>query len=61
LEDLDKADVFEQNDAFTLQVRGVVKRMLKDYQGTLEDLEKVDVLEPNNEVICKSVEMSKGC
>jgi hypothetical protein len=30
LEDLDKADVLEPNDAFTLRVRGDVKRMLDD-------------------------------
>jgi tetratricopeptide (TPR) repeat protein len=48
LEDLDKADVLEPNDAFTLRSRGDVKIMLKDYQGALEDLDKVDVLEPND-------------
>jgi tetratricopeptide (TPR) repeat protein len=48
LEDFDKADVLEPNNAFTLQRRGDVKRMLKDYQGALEDLNKANVLEPNN-------------
>jgi tetratricopeptide (TPR) repeat protein len=48
LEDLDKADVFEPNHAFTLRVRGDVKIMLKDDQGALEDLDKADVLEPND-------------
>jgi tetratricopeptide (TPR) repeat protein len=48
LEDLDKADVLEPNNAFTLTTRARVKRMLHDYQGALEDLDKADVLEPNN-------------
>jgi len=48
MEDLDKADVLEPNNAFTLGTRGNVKRMLKEYQGALEDLDKVDVIEPNN-------------
>jgi tetratricopeptide (TPR) repeat protein len=48
LEDLDKADVIEPNNAFTLKNRGDVKRMLKEYRGALEDLDKADVLEPNN-------------
>jgi len=48
LEDLNKADVLEPNNAFTLRCRGDVKRMLKDYQGALEDLDKANVLEPNN-------------
>jgi tetratricopeptide (TPR) repeat protein len=48
LEDLDKADVLEPNNAFTLRIRGDVKRVLEDNQGALEDLDKADVLEPNN-------------
>jgi tetratricopeptide (TPR) repeat protein len=48
LEDLDKADVLEPNNAFTLKSRGDVKYMLKEYQGALEDLDKADVLEPKN-------------
>jgi hypothetical protein len=48
LEDLDKIDVLEPYNAFTLQSRGHVKRMLDDYQGTLEDMDKTNVLEPNN-------------
>jgi serine/threonine protein kinase len=48
LEDVDKADVLEPNNAFTLKIRRDVKRMLHDYQGALEDLDKADVLEPNN-------------
>jgi hypothetical protein len=32
LEDLDKADVHESNDAFNLRNYGNVKRMLKEYQ-----------------------------
>jgi tetratricopeptide (TPR) repeat protein len=49
LEDLDKAHVLEPNNAFTLTIRGDVKRALKEYQRTLEDLNEVHVLEPNNE------------
>jgi tetratricopeptide (TPR) repeat protein len=49
LEDLDKADVLQPNNAFTLRICGDVKRILKDYHGTLEDLDKADVLEPNDE------------
>ncbi len=48
LEDLDKADVLEPNNAFTLMICGFVNYMLGDYQGALEDLDEVDVLEPNN-------------
>jgi tetratricopeptide (TPR) repeat protein len=48
LEDLNKADVFEPNNAFSLGNRGAVKRMLKDFRGALEDFDKVDVFEPNN-------------
>jgi tetratricopeptide (TPR) repeat protein len=48
LEDLDKANVLEPNNAFFLRSCGEVKRNLKDYQGALEDLDKADVLEPNN-------------
>jgi hypothetical protein len=33
LEDLDEVDVLEPNNAFTLQSLGIVKNMLKDYQG----------------------------
>jgi tetratricopeptide (TPR) repeat protein len=54
LEDLDKAYVIEQNDAFILRSRGDVKRMLKDYQGALEDLDKAHVIEPNNVFFLKS-------
>jgi tetratricopeptide (TPR) repeat protein len=46
LEDLDKANVLEPNNAF--RYRGRVKGMLKEYQGALEDLAKADVLQPNN-------------
>jgi tetratricopeptide (TPR) repeat protein len=48
LEDFDKVNVLEANNAFTLKTRGNVKSMLDDYQGALEHLEKVDILEPNN-------------
>jgi len=53
LKDLDKVDVLEPNNAFTLQCHGNVKRMLENCQGALEDLDKVDVLEPNNEFTLK--------
>jgi regulator of sirC expression with transglutaminase-like and TPR domain len=46
--DLDKVDVLEPNNAFTLRTRAHVKNTLKDYEGALEDLDKVNVLEPNN-------------
>jgi tetratricopeptide (TPR) repeat protein len=61
LEDLDKADVIDPNNAITLQRHTNVKMMVKDYQGTLEDLDKVDVLEPNNASFYTVVEMSKPC
>jgi len=48
LEDLDKANVLEPNNASTLRTRENVKNMLKEYQGALEDLHKAYVLEPNN-------------
>jgi len=48
LEDFDKANVFQPNNAFILNNRGYVKMMLHDYQGAWEDLEKAHVLEPNN-------------
>jgi serine/threonine protein kinase len=54
LEDLDKADVLEPNNAFTLTSRGNVKETLKEYQGALEDLDKANVLEPNNAFILTS-------
>jgi len=54
LNDLDKADVLEPNNAFTLRSRGDVKKMLKDYQGALNDLDKADVLEPNNAFTLRS-------
>jgi tetratricopeptide (TPR) repeat protein len=48
LEDLDKADVLEPNNASTLRIRAIVKTVLKECQGALEDLDKADVFEPNN-------------
>jgi hypothetical protein len=48
LEDLDKVDVLEPNNASTSRIHGDVRRMLKGYQGALEDIEKADVFEPNN-------------
>jgi regulator of sirC expression with transglutaminase-like and TPR domain len=40
LEDLDKANVLEPNNAFTLTNRGKIKGMLENKQGALEDLDK---------------------
>jgi tetratricopeptide (TPR) repeat protein len=37
-----------------LLCRGDVKKILKDYQGTLKDLDKANVLEPNNAFILQS-------
>jgi hypothetical protein len=54
LDDLDEFNVLEPNNAITLQLRGNVKRMLKDYQISLKDLDEVDVLEPNNAIILQS-------
>jgi tetratricopeptide (TPR) repeat protein len=48
LEDLDKVNVLEPNNAITLRWYGDVKKMSKDYQGALEDLNKADVLGSNN-------------
>jgi hypothetical protein len=59
LEDLDKVNVLEANDAFTLRSCAGVKRMLKDYQGALDNLDKANVLEPNNVVILQSREVVK--
>jgi len=44
LEDVDKANVLQPNDTFTLRARGDLKTMLHKYQGLLEDLDKADVL-----------------
>jgi tetratricopeptide (TPR) repeat protein len=48
LEDLDKVDVLEPNNAFILQSHGHVKKMLDNCQGALEDMDKANVLELNN-------------
>jgi len=61
LKDLDKANVLEPNNEFTLQCHVNVKRILKDYQRALKDLEKVDVFNPTMHSLCNVVEMSKGC
>jgi len=54
LEDLDKSDVFEPNNAFILHNRGNVKTMLDDYEKALEDFDKANVLDPNNAFILQS-------
>jgi len=54
LEDLDKADVLEPNNVFTLRSRGKVKYMLDDNQRALEDFDKANVLEPNNAITLMS-------
>ncbi len=51
LDDPDKVDVFQLNNASTLNTREGIKYMLDDYQGTLEDLDKADVFKPNNAFI----------
>jgi hypothetical protein len=56
LENLDKIDVLEPNNAFPLRTHEDVKRMLHAYQGALKDLDKVHVLEPNNPSIFNSHE-----
>jgi tetratricopeptide (TPR) repeat protein len=61
LEDLDKADVLEPNNAFTLRTRGDVKMILREYRGALEDLDKVNVIEPNNAFTLKSCGDVKTC
>jgi hypothetical protein len=61
LKDLDKADVFEQSNAFILQIHGDVKRMLKDYQGALEDLHKANVFETKDTFILQSYRPIKRC
>jgi hypothetical protein len=40
LDDFDKSNVLELNNAFTFKWHGHVKRMLQDSQGALKDLDK---------------------
>ncbi|CAK9860852.1 unnamed protein product [Sphagnum jensenii] len=54
LEDLDKADVIERNNAFTLMSYGMVKYELDDYQGALETIDKVHHLQPNDHLILQT-------
>ncbi len=54
MEDLEKADVLEPNNALTLRTRGNVKYMLHDYQEALEDVDKADVLEPSDAFTLRS-------
>ncbi len=54
LEDLDKADVLEPNNAFTLIIHAYTNWSLKNYQIALETMEKVHVLEPNNHLILQT-------
>jgi hypothetical protein len=56
LQDLDKANVLEPNNVFTLTIRGDVKYSLDDYKGALEDLDKVDVHEANDAFTLKTRE-----
>jgi hypothetical protein len=51
LENFDKFDVLEPNNAFTFKWHEHVKRMLEGTQGALKDLDKAYVLEPNNAFI----------
>jgi hypothetical protein len=48
LEELDKVDIIDLNDAFILNSHGYVKNILKDYQKSFKDFDNVDVLEPKN-------------
>jgi hypothetical protein len=61
LEDLDKANVRELNNASTLKSCANVKCMSDDYQRALNDLNKVDGLEPNNVFTWGVMQMSKRC
>jgi tetratricopeptide (TPR) repeat protein len=54
LEDLDKADVLEPNNAFTLITHANTNLSLNKYQFALETMEKVRVLEPNNYLILQT-------
>jgi hypothetical protein len=51
LEDLDKADVLELNNTFTLTICGDVQYILDDYQRASEAIEKVHHLQPNDHSI----------
>jgi hypothetical protein len=51
LEEFDKVDVLEKNNAITLKTHENVKGMSNDYQGALENVDKVDILQPNNAFI----------
>lgn len=48
LQDLNKVDILEPNNAFILSTRGDVKKRLYDYQRVLQNLDKSHDLEPNN-------------
>jgi hypothetical protein len=43
LEDIDKVDVLQPNNAFTLKNHRNVKMLLKDYQGALQDLDNAEL------------------
>jgi predicted Zn-dependent protease len=51
---LDKVNVFEPNNAFTLRSLADFKMMLEDCRRALEDLDKADILEPNNAFTLRS-------
>jgi len=51
LEEFDKVDILENNNAITLKTHENVKGMSKDYQRALEKVDKVDILQPNNAFI----------
>jgi tetratricopeptide (TPR) repeat protein len=46
LQDLDKVNVLEPNNAFTLQCCGDVEKILKDYQRALKDIDMLMFLNP---------------
>jgi tetratricopeptide (TPR) repeat protein len=54
LEDLDKADVLEPNDVFTLISHAYTNWSLNNYQIALEVMEKVLVLQPNDHLILQT-------
>jgi hypothetical protein len=54
LEDLNKANVFEPNNVFTLIIHAYTNWNLNNYQIALETMEKVHVLKPNNNFILQT-------
>jgi serine/threonine protein kinase len=59
LNDLDKSDVLEPNNVFTLMNYATIKYMLDDYQGALDTMNKVHHLQPNDHLILQTQKMFK--